>query len=157
MRPWSLVLSLTLLAGCAHDLAALRASTPEVMQEVAAPYDDLSKCAKQQHENTKPTHLSLSEDPRAGVNRLAMLTARRDFLFRQRQDAVFEFTFVRQSSRSTVIEFRHVGSTTHSDIAWNAIAECSQRIMSEFVARSTGQSDTQTESPSRELQKLIEK
>jgi hypothetical protein len=29
--------------------------------------------------------------------------------------------------------------------------------MSEFVARSTGQSDTQTESPSRELQKLIEK
>jgi hypothetical protein len=143
LRPWSLVLSLTLLAGCTHDLAALRASTPEVMQEVAAPYDDLSKCTKQQSENSKQTHLSLSEHPRTGVNRLAMLTVRRDFLFRQHQDAVFEFTFVRQSPRSTLIEFRNAGSTTHSDIAWNAIAECSRRIISEFA-------------PSRELEKLIE-
>ena len=156
MSAWSLILSLTLLAGCTHDLAALRASTPEVMQEVAAPYNDLSKCAKQQVDNTKPTHLSLAEDPNAGVNRLAMLRARGGFLSRQRQDAVFEFTFIRQSSRSTLIEFRNAGSTAHSDIAWHAIEDCSRHIMNE-LARSAGQLDTQTESSSHELQKLIEK
>jgi len=119
-------LLLAVLPGCAHhDLDALRASAPELMQEVVGPYDGLSKCTKERFDQHRSANLTLSENPDRGINRLAMLKTRQGFLARRGQDALFEFTFVRQSARSTLVEFRTVGSTDQSDPAWQAIAECS--------------------------------
>jgi hypothetical protein len=125
MMLWIVFLLLAAVSGCAHqDLDVLRASKPELMQEVVGPYDGLSKCAKQRFDQDRSDNLTLSENPRAGVNRLVMLKTRRGFLSRRGQDALFEFTFVRQSARSTLVEFRTLSSTDQSDPAWRAIAEC---------------------------------
>jgi len=123
---------LVLLTGCAHqDLDALRSSKPELMQEVIGPYDGLSKCAKQRFDEDRSDSLTLSENPHKGINRLAMLRNRQGFLSRKGQDALFEFTFVRQSPKSTLVEFRTRSSTAQSDPAWKAIAECSRHMMIE--------------------------
>ncbi|BFU96862.1 MAG: exported protein of unknown function [Nitrospira sp.] len=123
---WIVFLLLAVLPGCGHhDLDALRASAPDLMQEVIGPYDGLSKCTKERFDQHKSASLTLSENPDRGVNRLAMLRTRQGFLTKRGQDALFEFTFVRQSARSTLVEFRTVGSTDQSDPAWQAIAECS--------------------------------
>ncbi|HMU56407.1 MAG TPA: hypothetical protein PKA61_15460 [Nitrospira sp.] len=128
-------LLLAVLTGCAHqDLDVLRASKPELMQEVIGPYDGLSKCAKQRFDQDGQDGsdgLTLSENPNKGINRLAMLKTRRGFLSKRGQDALFEFTFVRQSGKSTLVEFRTFSSTDQSDPAWRAIAECSRHMMIE--------------------------
>jgi hypothetical protein len=122
MRFSHLIVSVTLLAGCTHDLTELRASAPKQMQEFGAPYDDLSKCAKQRYNNADPTTLILWEDPSVGVTRLVVLTS-------GGRDAVFEFSFVSQTSQITVIEFRSLVRTdTHSDLVWKAIDECFRHI-----------------------------
>lgn len=126
---WMVFLLLALVSGCARqDLDVLRASTPELMQEVVGPYDDLSKCAKQRFDKDRSDGLTLSENPNKGINRLVMLKTRHGFLSRRGQDALFEFTFVRQSARSTLVEFRTLSSTDQSDPAWRAIAECSAAL-----------------------------
>jgi len=123
------LLLLTILTGCAHhDLDALRASKPDLMQEVVGPYDGLSKCAKQRFDHDRSDNLTLSENPNKGINRLAMLRNRSGFLARRGQDALFEFTFVRQSGKSTLVEFRTISSTDQTDPAWRAIAECSASL-----------------------------
>lgn len=124
-----IILVMAVVSGCARqDLDVLRASKPELMQEVVGPYDGLSKCAKQRFDRDRSDSLTLSENPQRGINRLAMLKTRRGFLSKRGQDALFEFTFVRQSAKSTLVEFRTQSSTNQSDSAWKAIAECSASL-----------------------------
>ncbi|MDF0644302.1 MAG: hypothetical protein P0111_09735 [Nitrospira sp.] len=134
MTLWILLLLFAILPGCAHhDLDALRASAPDLMQEVVGPYDGLSKCTKERFDQHRSASLTLSEHPDRGINRLAMLKTHQGFLAKRRQDAIFEFTFVRQSAKSTLVEFRTAGSTDQSDPAWRAIAECSTSMRIEPV------------------------
>lgn len=129
MMLWIVFLLVAVLPGCSHhDLGALRASAPDLMQEVVGPYDGLSKCTKERFDQNRSASLTLSEHPDRGINRLAMLKTRHGFLSRRGEDALFEFTFVRQSARSTLVEFRTASSTDQSDPAWRAIAECSASL-----------------------------
>src|SRR5262245_2120848 len=121
MRLSQLVVSLTLLVGCSHDLAELRANPPIQMKEFAVPSGDLSTCTKQRFNKASPATLSLLENSSAGVTRLAILKGG--------HDALFEFAFVSQNSQITLIEFRSLDPRdTRSDLVWKAIDECFRDI-----------------------------